>query len=224
MVASYLLNLGAAPQTLPKLPLVMFDVMDTLVVDPFFTGMHKSVFGCDSLQDLFREKDPSAFLDFESGAISEAECYERYFLDRRPVDAERVRAHLRTSYKWIEGMRELCDDLQRLGVPMALCSNYPRPHAELIEEVLGLSRYAEWAAVSGVTGHRKPAAEAYKTALAAVGRAAEDVVFVDDSQANVDGARAVGMEAIHFEGAGALRAVLRERFFPELPAAGGGAP
>jgi HAD superfamily hydrolase (TIGR01509 family) len=178
--------------------------------------MHKTVFGCDTLKDLFREKDPSAFLDFESGSISEAECYERYFLDRRPVDGERVRAHLRASYTWIEGMRELCDDLQRLGVPMALCSNYPRPHAELIEEVLALSRYAEWAAVSGVTGYRKPAPEAYKAALAAVGRAAEDVVFVDDSQANVDGAHSVGMEAIRFEGAAKLRAVLRERFFPDL--------
>lgn len=213
MVASFLMS-GAAPP-MPKL--VMFDVMDTLVVDPFFTGMHKSVFGCDSLQELFRVKDPSAFLDFESGTISEEECYERYFLDRRPVDGARVRAHLRESYMWIEGMRELCEDLQQLGVPMALCSNYPRPHAELIEEVLALSRYAEWAAVSGVTGHRKPSAQAYAAALAAVGRAAADVVFVDDAPANVDGARAVGMEAIRFESAGQLRAVLRERFFPELP-------
>lgn len=210
----HLLN-GAAPPAMPKL--VMFDVMDTLVVDPFFKGMHATVFGCASLEELFRDKDPSAFLDFESGSISESECAERYFLDRRPVDGERVRAHLRESYAWIEGMRELCDDLRRLGVPMALCSNYPRPYAELVEEVLALSRYAEWAAVSGITGHRKPAAAAYEAALAAVGRAAADVVFVDDAQANVDGARAVGMEAIRFLGAGKLRADLRARFFPELP-------
>ena len=37
---------------------------------------------------------------------------------------------------------------------------------------------------------------------------AEESVFIDDAQRNVDGARAVGMEALLFEGAGKLRADL----------------
>ncbi|KAG8467149.1 hypothetical protein KFE25_000465 [Diacronema lutheri] len=197
--------------------LVLFDVMDTLVVDPFFQGMHKTVFGCESMQQLFALKDPATFVAFETGAITEAECADRYFLDRRPVDAALVRAHLRDSYRWVAGMRELCDDLHRLGVPMALCSNYPKPWAALVEETMQLSAYARWAAVSGETGHRKPAPQAYKAALATLGRRGTDVVFVDDSRANCDGARALGIEAIQFESAAALRAVLRARFYPELP-------
>jgi putative hydrolase of the HAD superfamily len=219
LLALFLVAMSAARQTpLTRPRLVLFDVMDTLVVDPFFKGMHKAVFGCDSMQELFSLKDQRAFVDFETGAITEEECTSRYFLDRRPVDGVLVREYLRSGYAWVAGMRELCEDLQQLGVPMALCSNYPQPWAALVEETVGLSQYAAWAAVSGATGHRKPAPQAYEAALAAVGRPAADVVFVDDSKNNCVAARELGIESILFESAAALRAELRARYFPELPA------
>lgn len=201
-------------------PLILFDVMDTLVVDPFFKGMHSDVFGCESMQQLFALKDPKTFIDFETGAISEIECAERYFLDRRPLDAAVVRAYLRDNYCWVAGMRELCDDLQRLGVQTALLSNYPAPWAELVEETMKLSRYGPWAAVSGKTGHRKPAPQAYHAALSALGLGPTDVLFVDDSKTNCEAARALGIESIHFQSADALRMALRERFYPDLPLSG----
>ena len=61
-------------------------------------------------------------------------------------------------------------------------------------------------------GLRKPSPEAYLAALKAVGRRADQVVFVDDNPANCDAARALGIDAIHFESAAALR--------PELQRAG----
>ena len=45
-----------------------------------------------------------------------------------------------------------------------------------------------------------------------MGRRADQVVFVDDNPANCDAARALGIDAIHFESAAALR--------PELQRAG----
>lgn len=201
----------------PLQPLVLFDVMDTLILDPFFKSMHADVFGCDSMEQLFALKDPSTFVDFERGAISEAECMSRYFLDRRPIEAGAVRAYLRANYRWVAGMQELCTDLQSLGVPMALCSNYPAPWAALVEETVQLSRYAHWAAVSGETGHRKPAREAYDAALATLGRRPADVIFVDDSRTNCEAAQGLGIESIHFQSAAALREALRTRFYPELP-------
>jgi FMN phosphatase YigB (HAD superfamily) len=162
--------LGAAVQqgSRPMPRVVLFDVMDTLVVDPFFTGMHSSVFGCESLKELFAAKDPQTFIGFESGAITEAECHARYFLDRRPQSGDAVRAHLRANYKWVEGMHELCEELRSAGVRMAICSNYPAPWAALLEETMGLSRYAEWVSVSGRTGYRKPAPQAYTAAIESI--------------------------------------------------------
>lgn len=72
----------------------------------------------------------------------------------------------------------------------------------------------QWAFISGEHGVRKPSPEAYEIALTAVGRDASDVIFVDDSEANVAGARAVGIDAIQFSGASALRAALHLKGYP----------
>jgi len=203
--------------TPPKL--VLWDVMDTLIADPFFRGMHKSVFDCESLAQLFAEKDESAFINFELGAIDEAECMRTYFADRRPVDVERVRTHLRTNYAWMDGMRDLCAELRSAGTPMALFSNYPSPWAKLLDETCDVSTVVgPWAFVSGDAGVRKPHPDAYRKALAAVGRedTPESVLFIDDSPTNCAAAREMGIASLRFEGVVPLRAALRESYFPEL--------
>lgn len=45
---------------------------------------------------------------------------------------------------------------------------------------------------------RKPGAEIFRRALARLGLAPEEAVFVDDRALNVEGARRVGMYAVHF--------------------------
>ncbi|QJW85440.1 HAD-IA family hydrolase [Ramlibacter terrae] len=45
-------------------------------------------------------------------------------------------------------------------------------------------------------GHRKPQPEAFRHVLDAIGVAADEVLFFDDTQENVDGARACGLEAV----------------------------
>lgn len=57
----------------------------------------------------------------------------------------------------------------------------------------------------------KPSPEAFAAALARLERPAERVLFIDDTAANADAARALGMDAIHYKGAGLLRAALRAR-------------
>jgi HAD superfamily hydrolase (TIGR01509 family) len=57
----------------------------------------------------------------------------------------------------------------------------------------------------------KPSPEAFHAALARLGQPAERVLFIDDTEANAAAARTLGMDAIHFTGADALRAALVER-------------
>lgn len=45
----------------------------------------------------------------------------------------------------------------------------------------------------------KPSEAFYKSVLADIGCPAEDVIFIDDSQKNVDGAIAAGMPAVYYE-------------------------
>ena len=97
-----------------------------------------------------------------------------------------------------------------------------------MEEATSLSQLVPWAFISGEKGVRKPSAEAFEAALAAVGREAGEVIFVDDSQANADAATGLGIAAIRFEGAATLRPLLLERLglsvSPPPAGGGGGAP
>ena len=65
--------------------------------------------------------------------------------------------------------------------------------------------------VSGIEGMLKPDPAIYRLLLDRNGLIAADCIFIDDSAANVAGAQAVGMDAIRFTDADALRAELAQR-------------
>lgn len=90
----------------------------------------------------------------------------------------------------------------------------PKDWAPHVEDATNLSQLVPWAFISGEHGVRKPSPESYAAALAAVGRDAGDVIFVDDSEANVAGAGAVGIDSVRFVGASALRAALHLKGLP----------
>ena len=121
-------------------PCVLFDVMDTLVADPFFRGFESTLFGMTGgIQELFQVKDQQSFVAFEQGQITEEEHFSTYFNDRRAVDGDRIRAYLRAHYEWLPGMKELCTELRDMGVLMGTFSNYPAEWAPLIEDAVNLS-------------------------------------------------------------------------------------
>ena len=61
---------------------------------------------------------------------------------------------------------------------------------------------------SATTRVTKPSPAAYAAALAVLGAAPADVLFVDDSQSNIDGARQMGIATVHFTSAESLRSEL----------------
>ena len=181
--------------------IILFDVMDTLVIDPFFTGVH-TVLGCDSMQALFKAKRPETYEMFETGEISEDELWKKYFADDRTVNVEAVRNHFIEGYDYIKGMRSLLGEIKR--IPEVECyafSNYGSLYKE-IEAKLGLSRFLDWRFVSCNIGMRKPSPEAFAHVLRDLGCDLQrDVVcFVDDSKTNVEAGAAAGMRSILFEG------------------------
>lgn len=56
----------------------------------------------------------------------------------------------------------------------------------------------------------KPSEAFYKAVLADIGRPGEEVIFIDDSQKNVDGAIAAGMPAVYYEPGTDLAALLAD--------------
>jgi FMN phosphatase YigB (HAD superfamily) len=180
--------------------------MDTLVRDPFFTHMAPH-FGL-SFEQLLRQKHPTAWRDFELGAIDEQALYRSFFADGRAIDGPGLKRTMLEAYAWIEGVPELLRELSARGVAMHLLSNYPPWYAPLCEQ-LGVPALVAPTFVSCKTGVRKPDPEAYVGAARALGVPPAECLFVDDREANVRGALATGMPALHFTGdVPALRAAL----------------
>lgn len=108
------------------------------------------------------------------------------------------------------GMPALVADLDSAGVPLYAITNFSHeffPPFRAREAAL-FDRFRD-IVVSGEEKLMKPDAAIYRLALDRFGVAAADAVFVDDRQANVDGAAAVGMHALLFTCADRLRTDLR---------------
>ncbi|MFD9904130.1 HAD family hydrolase [Streptomyces sp. NPDC059063] len=102
-------------------------------------------------------------------------------------------------------LRALAADGTRVGllsnISHDLAAHYERHHPDLLGlfEVLGLSCRIRSA---------KPEPDAYLWCARAFGLGPEQVLFVDDREANVKGAEAVGMRGHHFTGQKTLEAAL----------------
>jgi HAD superfamily hydrolase (TIGR01509 family) len=176
---------------------ILWDVMDTLVVDPFRDVM-PSFFGI-TLEQMLRDKHPTAWGRFERGELGHSEFLATFFEDGRSFDTRELAARIRASYRWIAGIESLLGELSAAGVAMHTLSNYPEWYL-WIEERLGVSRYVEWSFVSCRTGLRKPDAAAFQLALTQLGRRPDECLFIDDRRGNCEAARALGLPSIHFLG------------------------
>jgi 2-haloacid dehalogenase len=115
-------------------------------------------------------------------------------------------------------MAALVERLHGAGTPLYLLSNAPnlldpwlRGPARQRHPFLGLFRdYV----VSGLVGHSKPDAGIYQLICRTGGFEPHQAVFIDDALANVEGARAAGMVAIHHRSPEETIAELRALGFP----------
>jgi len=188
----------------------MFDVMDTLVRDPFRTTM-PAFFGL-SFAELLAAKHPTAWIDFELGRLSHEEFCASFFTDGRPVDADGLLAAMREAYEWLPGQEALLARAVAAGFSCHAASNYPCWHAT-VEERLGLSRHLRWTAVSCYPhiAARKPSPAFFAAAAAAAGAgSSSELLLIDDVLANCEGARSAGWQAIHFSSSEQLEAELAE--------------
>ncbi|MEV0695453.1 HAD family phosphatase [Streptomyces sp. NPDC050388] len=112
-------------------------------------------------------------------------------------------------------MYALAEELRDCGVAVALLSNswgndYPRKRLEALFVPVVLS---------GEVGLRKPSPEIFELTVRGLGLTPEQVVFVDDAEANVAGARAVGLRALLHTDPDATRTALAH-LLPQLRSSG----
>ena len=94
-------------------PVVLCDVMDTLVYNPFNAEI-PAFFGMTQ-DELLEQKHPSAWGEFECGQIEEAEYLQRCFADGRLFDHAAFTQTVSQAYRWMDGAEELLRRLKDRG-------------------------------------------------------------------------------------------------------------
>jgi len=182
---------------------VAFDVMDTLLTDPFREALEAAT-GRD-IGEILTRRDPEAYPAFERGEIDEEAYWGLHRVRGLEVDAAAFHATRRAGTRWLPGMRELVDTLAG-SVLRVTASNYPVWIEELARGPL--AGHLDHVLASHHLGIRKPDPAFYLALLERLDRSAGAVAFVDDREENVAAALSVGMPAHRFVDAGTLRAWL----------------
>jgi epoxide hydrolase-like predicted phosphatase len=204
-------------QVSPQQPIrvVFFDVMDTLVKDPFHQGMHK-VFGFQSFEEFVNATDSQTWLDFELGKLNEEQVAQNFFKSAglaTQFDWKLLKEFLWNHYVWMEGVEFVLKALQegQETVQLHVLSNYP-PLYKMIEEKLQISKYVKWSFVSCDIGLRKPDWKIFQFAVETLGVSPQCCLFVDDRKVNCDAAKQLGFHTIHFQDSQKLKKQLTTYF------------
>jgi putative hydrolase of the HAD superfamily len=156
---------------------------------------------------VFEHRD---WLALDRGTLSEAQAVDS-FSRRTGLPSEDMQAlmeSVRHSLLPIADSVELLQQLAARAVPLYALSNMARPTFEFLH-----ARYPFWSAFSGMViswqvGFIKPEAAIFEHLLGSYRLDPAATLFIDDVAANIEAARALGMQALQFRGAADLRARL----------------
>lgn len=138
---------------------------------------------------------------FERGELTEEETLKAFALLDPEIEDEIAKA-----YQNIEGMLTIRDysiglikDLKAAGLGVYYLSNYSKKAYVECGESLAFMPYMDGGVVSFKEGMTKPDRRFYRLFLERFGLKAEECLFIDDTEENVDAAKELGFEGICFK-------------------------
>lgn len=96
-----------------------------------------------------------------------------------------------------EDVVELVKSLKQKGLIVAIATNQEEYRTKYIEENMGLGQHFQHIFSSARIGHMKPSRDFFAHVQKSLGVKPQEILFIDDSEANVKGAKDFGMNA-HF--------------------------
>ncbi|GEM_PF-1221391 len=185
--------------------LILFDLMDTVLADPFFPAI-RSFLDEEGIRQWAALRRPGIFEAFEKGEITERE-YFRKFYDDRPVPSHmppvaRIKKRMFKSVQFRPGMDEILKDLyHRDDLVLGIASNYSAWYHDVLEKRPELDSWFDFLFFSCEMGVRKPDNEYFEiieqSVLERSGKdgTPESIWFFDDRPANLKPARNRGWQA-----------------------------
>jgi putative hydrolase of the HAD superfamily len=116
----------------------------------------------------------------------------------RPVSLDGFGSRLIGALEPNEALFDYYRGLRDRGLRLALLTNNVREWEPLWRPKLPIDDVFETVVDSGFVGMRKPERGIYDLTLERLGLPAEACVFVDDLEVNIDAARELGMQVVHY--------------------------
>ena len=196
--------------------IVVFDIGKVLIDwDP--RHLYRTIFSDDQEMEAFL-RDVCArdwILELDRGKPFAEAVTERIALFphyEREIRAFDERWH-ETNRGVIAGSMAILNKLQHAKVPNYAITNFSAEKFEGAREIFPFLNSFDGIVVSGRERLLKPDAAIYRLLLDRHGLKAADCIFIDDSAANVAGAKALGMHGHHFIDAEGLARELRAQGF-----------
>jgi putative hydrolase of the HAD superfamily len=206
-----------------KIKAVILDYGEVLCYPPTAEEMGRmaSPFGMDAVR--FRKLWDRDRLRYDHGDLSPEAYWSVVAKDTGTQLTPEQVAHLRQwdQEMWAHDNPTMVEWLRQVhssGVKTGLLSNMPHDMIRYVRQKFAWLDQFDHQTFSAEVSLIKPDAAIYEHSLRGVGVAASEALFVDDKEANVLGARAVGIRAIQFRSVEQLRSDLKELGFPVLPA------
>ena len=169
---------------------------------------------------LFGNEDcRAAQIQYETGHLTTDEFFDHFCrATGTSPDRKRLADAVCDIFSPIEPMWDLARSLAAAGNRLAILSNTNQLQWDFIADgrfpILAVGQPVsafDWAILSYEVGSMKPDRAIYDAAIQRAGVAADEVFFTDDRLENVEGARAVGIDAVQFVDCKGLISQLRER-------------
>jgi len=134
--------------------------------------------------------------------------------ERFPQYAELIRAYRERWEESIQGpiqpTLDILSRLKRAGYPLYALSNWSAETYQLIRPRYDFFDWFDCILVSGEARVAKPDPRIYTLFLEQIHRKAEECLFIDDSESNVQAAQQLGFQVVRFESPAQLEAELRQ--------------
>ena len=203
IVVAILISYSCGEDKKASISVIIFDVGGVLSKDMIDTKLIDLAASYDlDVDSLLREK--SQYRDLaDLGKISDSEFWIQ-ILDHFGIQATEKDTEIDSYIVLVDGTLAIARSLSE-KYAMAILSNDSKEMGALRRKKFGFDEIFNPIVISGYFGVKKPNVEIYKILLDKLNSPAEECLFIDNNQDNIDGAQSVGIQTILFENAEQLR-------------------
>lgn len=195
---------------MPAAKAVIFDFGNVLCLPPSEEKIQRAAADCGLSRDQFWDAFWRPRLDYDAGKV-EPDAYWWAVLScaGKPFEESKLDAYIRHEVGFWNDydpqMLAWVDQLRQAEIRTAMLSNLPRVLGEALKAEPGFLDRFDHLTLSYELKTIKPDAAIYRHALEGLAVPAEETLFIDDKQPNIEGAQALGIHSELF--------VTREAFF-----------